>query len=263
VFGAIARDVTVWAEATLGLDQGKMMRSLPRQWSVDERIAAPPPAVNPDFVESEPVPLTPAEPVTTTPVAPVTLKGAYLAATIDAPYHHGHFLDVVFGMFMTIVAVASTFILEVASAVISGVVHGFHRAAELCQAERQGRSFLLPLNKVIQLVCSILLCVDAILRFGSRLVTEVLAPTTSLLTTCFGGRRRGAEWNHYLRRLCHLTQSAFRGALHEGTPEACFPPLPHIPGHGREQQHRNGANRKGKKGTVANRKGKKGTVAAH
>lgn len=220
---------TVWAEATLILDPNEAATSAtPPSIAVavdDEEasvVSTTAPPVNPDCITGSNHANAAVESVSASPSTTTAPEGAFIVTTIEAPYYHGHCLDTILGVSMTSAAISATFGFELASIVLYSVANGFFQAALLCKCEGRGCTLLLPLYGIFQLVCSLLMVTDATLLSVSIIVTELLAQTTWLLTSCFGGCKIGAEWHQYIRKLCHLTRWAFRGDQNEGEPRRVF-----------------------------------------
>jgi len=135
-------------------------------------------------------------------------EGPSTAATAPQmpPWRKSNLFEMIFGITFTIAAVASTFGVELAAALVFVVAATFYNVAAFCK--RQNNIFMYFWWAVFGLVYVVLQVTDAILLTVSVFVAELLAALGCLMTFVSG--HQGLQWHQYIRKLCHLTRWAFR-----------------------------------------------------
>jgi len=132
--------------------------------------------------------------------------------TTEVPLGGGCFyLEGLLGCILTLVAVATTFGVELAAAICYCIAAGFYYYA-------MSDDVPIFVKAIVMVIVHALLVCDAILLTVSLMVTEILGWVAGLVTSIFNPSRccmAGQAWHVYVRKVCHLTRWAFRG-FHEG-----------------------------------------------
>jgi hypothetical protein len=145
---------------------------------------------------------TQAPPETTAPSLP----------RIEAPYHHGYFIDNVVGIFIAMFAVGAAWLFELHGMLLYLAAALLHRIGEI-----------IGLRFLFFFIVKVLLSVDALLLAISVGVTELLAGLTACLVALSAGVRQGREWYQYIRKLCTLARWLVRSQHSKWEPPRIFP----------------------------------------
>jgi hypothetical protein len=108
------------------------------------------------------------------------------------PWKHSNGLDLVLGLIVTLVAVMSTFKLELTAFLLYLVAAGCFYVTE--HSALNSPVYLL-LKAVLLLITHVFMFLDSILLMISVLITEVLGGTALFICTMFGGLQSGSEWH--------------------------------------------------------------------
>lgn len=138
---------------------------------------------------------------------------------------HCYYLEGLVGCSFTIAAIAATFTIELAAAIVYCIASGFH---SFVGATAENRPII---RATAILVIHSLMLADAILLTVSVIVTEVIGLMTGVLTSGLSCSTRsscstqGSGWRAYVRKVCHLTRWAFRDFHNEWALDRHFPGL--------------------------------------
>jgi hypothetical protein len=173
----------VWAEATLV--------------AADVDVALAEAANENEAVHNEDAP-----PETTTTTGP----------RIEAPYHHGYFIDNAVGIFIAMFAVGAAWLFE---------LHGLLLYLSAVLLHRMGE--IIGLRFLFLCIVKVLLYVDALVLVVSIGVTEILAALAAFLVALSAGVRQGREWYQYIRKLGTLARWLVRSQHSKMEPPRIFP----------------------------------------
>jgi hypothetical protein len=108
------------------------------------------------------------------------------------PWKHSNLLDLVLGLIVTVIAVISTFKLELTAFLLYLLAAGCFYVAE--HSALNSPVYLL-FKAVLLLITHVFMFLDSILLMISVLITEVLGGIALFLCTMFGGLQSGSEWH--------------------------------------------------------------------
>ena len=114
-------------------------------------------------------------------------------------------IEFLIGILMTLAAMLSAFSIEIASAIVYSLAHGFFYLGEYIDY-----GIFIILAQLISMIAEILFFTERIILYSSLMVSEILAYMTIISVILFCGPTGARLWHNHVRKMAHLVRCYMR-----------------------------------------------------